>query len=164
MRSGSSLLSSILCSNPEILGYGETHTQYYSEFDLKKLMFKVYWKGQDYRNWRDLKKMRMDHKYILDKVLHNNKIIDENLLTSERLYSIFIIREPKRTIPSIPDLKPHWSEEEALNYYLNRLLSLERYSKLINNKERSLLIRHDQLINDTELVFKALKNFLGTKL
>ncbi|MDY7013544.1 MAG: sulfotransferase family protein, partial [Cyanobacteriota bacterium] len=41
MRSGSSLLTHILNSNPEIIGYGETHLQYSSEADFKRLMLKV---------------------------------------------------------------------------------------------------------------------------
>ena len=41
MRAASSLLSHILTSNSEIIGYGETHTQYYREQDLKKLILKL---------------------------------------------------------------------------------------------------------------------------
>ena len=163
MRSGSSLLTNILTSQPEILGYGETHLQYASEFDFKRLMFKLYWKTQEFKSLQDLKKLRMNHKYIMDKVLHNSKIEDENLLTNENLYAIFLVREPKRTIASILDLKQHWSEEKALNCYLKRLSTLEKYSKLINNKERSLFVTYDQLINETDLTFKALKNLLGTR-
>lgn len=163
MRSGSSLLSNILTSHREILGYGETHLQYASEFDLNKLVSKVYNKTQNIRNWQDLKKMRMNHKYILDKALHTKIFLDENLLTSEKLYSIFIIREPERTIASLLDLKPHWNEELALTHYLERLSTLERYGKLINNKERSLIITYNQLLNQTDLVFNALKKVLGTQ-
>ena len=163
MRSGSSLLTNILSSHREILGYGETHIKYASEFDLKKLLFKVYNKTQNTTSLQDLKQLRMNHKYLVDKVLHNNIVLDENLLTSEKLYSIFIIREPERTIASILDIKPHWSEEQALMNYLNRLSTLERYAKLINNKEGSLLITYDQLLNQTDLVFDAFKKVLGTE-
>ncbi|NEP37874.1 MAG: sulfotransferase [Okeania sp. SIO2G4] len=163
MRSGSSLLANILSSHTEILGYGETHIQYASEFDLNKLVFKVHHKTQNIRRWQDLKKLRMNHKYILDKALHNKIFLDEKLLTSENLYSIFLIRDPERTIASILDLKPHWSEEKVLTYYLNRLSTLERYAKLINSKERTLIISYDQLLNQTDLVFDALKKVLGTQ-
>lgn len=163
MRSGSSLLCNILTSHREILGYGETHIQYASELDFKKLVFKIYCKTQKISNFADLKELRMNHKYILDKALHNKIFLDENLLKSEKIYSIFIIREPERTIASILDLKPHWSEDKALTYYLKRLSTLERYGKLINNKERSLLITYDQLLNQTDLVFNALKKVLGTE-
>ncbi|MEB3342484.1 sulfotransferase [Okeania sp.] len=163
MRSGSSLLTNILSSHKEILGYGETHIQYTNEFDLNKLVFKVYRKTQNIRSFPELKKLRMNHKYILDKTLHNHLFLDENLLNSENLYSIFLLREPERTIASLLDLKPHWSEEKALNYYLERLSTLERYGKLINSKERSLVITHNQLLNQTDIVFDAFKKFLGTQ-
>lgn len=163
MRSGSSLLTHILNSNSEILGYGETHIQYSSESDFKKLMTRLYWYGQEFRNLNHLKNLKMNHKYVLDKVLHNNKFLDEEFLISENIYSIFLIREPQRTLNSIMELKPHWSQEKTLNYYCERLSKLENYAEKINNKERSLLITHDQLLNHTNSVFKSLKNFLVTE-
>ncbi|WP_287289069.1 hypothetical protein [Okeania sp. SIO2B9] len=123
----------------------------------------MYRKTQNIRNLQDLKSLRMNHKYILDKALHNKIFLDEKLLTSENLYSIFLIRDPERTIASILDLKPHWSEEKVLTYYLNRLSTLERYAKLINSKERTLMISYDQLLNQTDLVFDALKKVLRTQ-
>ncbi|MEL4896994.1 sulfotransferase family protein [Crocosphaera sp. Alani8] len=154
MRSGSSLLTHLLNSNPEIIGYGETHINYSSELDFEKLMFKVYWTIKDYK---------MNHKYVLDKVLHNHKFLADDFLISEQVYSIFLIRKPQRTLASILEIKPHWSEEKALNYYEERLEILESYAKLINNKKQSLLITSDQLINQTDLVFNKFQKFLQTK-
>ncbi len=154
MRSGSSLLTHILNSNPEIIGYGETHLNYSSELDFKQLFFKVYWQLRDYS---------MDHSYVLDKVLHNHKFLNDNFLNSPQVYTIFLLREPKRTLGSILDIKPHWSQEKAMNYYLERLATLESYAKLINSKKRSLFITYNQLLNDSDLVFDTLKTFLQTK-
>ncbi|MBD2666874.1 nucleoside triphosphate hydrolase superfamily protein [Richelia sinica FACHB-800] len=154
MRSGSSLFTHILNSNPEIIGYGETHINYNDESDIKQLLFKVYGK---------LRQINMSHKYILDKVLHNHKILAENFLTSEKIYAIFLVREPKRTLASILNIKPNWSEEKALNYYIDRLLTLERYAKLINSKEHTLWLDYDQLVNQSNSVFVKLQNFLETK-
>ena len=157
MRSASSLLSHILTSNPEIIGYGETHTQYYSDRDLKKLMSKVY------GNYYQLKNMTMSHKYVLDKVLHNNKLIDDSFLKNEQVYTIFLVRKPQRTIASILDLKSDWDENKALNYYIDRLVKLEKQAQLINNKTHSLFIQQEQILDNTDLVFQALQNFLDTK-
>ncbi|MDJ0729734.1 MAG: sulfotransferase domain-containing protein [Crocosphaera sp.] len=154
MRSGSSLLTHLLNSNPEIIGYGETHINYSSELDFKNLMFKVYWTIKDYQ---------MNHKYLLDKVLHNHKFLADNFLISDQVYSIFLIRDPQRTLASILEIKPHWSEEKALNYYQERLGILESYAKLINNKKQSFFITHEQLINQSDLVFNGLKKFLETQ-
>lgn len=163
MRSGSSLLTHILNSNPEIIGYGETHLQYASESDFRKLIAKVYWKSQDFKTLQDLKNLQMNHKYILDKVLHNNKFLSDKFLTSERVYVIFLIREPQRSLPSIIDLKPDWSEDKALSYYNGRLLMLEQYARIINSKQRSLLLTYDRLLDDTSSVFETLNQFLETK-
>jgi hypothetical protein len=157
MRAASSLLSHILCSNPEIIGYGETHTQYHSELDLKNLFFKVY------GNYYQLKNMTMSHKYIFDKVLHNNKILTDNLLKSDQVYALFLVREPARTIASIIDLKEDWTEEKALQYYLERLAKLEADARLINSKKHSLFIKQEQLLTESNKVFAALQNFLETK-
>jgi hypothetical protein len=154
MRSGSSLLTHILNSNPEIIGYGESHLHYASELDFKPLMFKVY---------SLLKNLTMNHKYVLDKVLHSHKFEREQFLTSEQVYNIFLLREPRRTLASILDRKPHLNEQEAYDYYVERLLTLEKYAKLINSKERSLFITYDQLVNQTDLVLSALQDFLETK-
>ena len=151
MRSGSSLLTHILNSNPEIIGYGETHINYTSEANFKDLIFKVYWEMRDYK---------MQHKYILDKILHNKKILNNNLLASNNIRTIFLIREPVRSLNSIIALKPHWSEKKTLNYYLERLAMLENYAKIIDNKNHGLFITHKQLLQQTNLVFEKLKNFL----
>ncbi len=163
MRSGSSLLTHLLISNPAIIGYGETHIQYSSEADFKRLIYQAYWQSQEFRKFDDLQNLKMNHQYILDKVLHGNKFLKEDFLTSENLYVIFLVREPERTVASMLDQKPHWSEDDAVRYYNGRLVELERYSKIINSKERTLLLTHDQIINQSELVFQGLQNFLGTE-
>ena len=162
MRSGSSLLTHILVSNPAIKGYGETHIQYQSEADLKKLISKIYCHSQEFKNIQDLAKLRMNHTYVLDKLLHDNKLLNENLLRSENFYFIFLLREPKRSLMSMLDQKPHWTEKDAERYYTQRLSTLQRYAKIINNKSRSLLLTHDQLIHKTNLVFETLQSFLNT--
>lgn len=163
MRSGSSLLTHLLVTNPEIIGFGETHIRYSSEEDFKRLLMKLYWHGQEFQKLQDLKNLRMNHQYVLDKVLHDHKFLDESFLTSDNIRSIFLIREPKRTLVSMLDHKPHWTEDDALFYYTKRLATLERYAKLINSKERSLAITHERLINSTSSAFEGFQVFLNTK-
>lgn len=153
MRSGSSLFSHILNSNPEIIGYGETHINYQSETDLKALQFKVYWQ---------LKNPNMSHKYILDKILHDQKILNTDLLRSPQICPIFLIREPQKTLASILDIKPHWSEDQAVNYYCDRLESLVNYAKIIGKREQYFFLTYDQLIHQSERVFLELQDFLKT--
>ena len=83
---------------------------------------------------------------------------------SRKIYTvIFLLREPSKSLKSILDLKPHWDDRIALCYYQDRLAMLEKYARLINSRERSLFITHEQLINQTDLCLDALRIFLETK-
>ncbi|MDJ0660578.1 MAG: sulfotransferase family protein [Crocosphaera sp.] len=163
MRSGSSLLTHILISNPAIKGYGESHIQYQLEADLRSLYYKAYFHNQEFTNLQDLGKLRMNHTYILDKLLHDKKLLNNNLLKSEDFYFIFLIREPNRSLASMLDHKPHWTQENAVDYYSQRLETLSKYSSIINSKKRSFFLTYDQLINKSEPVFTFLQNFLETQ-
>ncbi len=157
MRAGSSLLTHLMITNPEIKGFGETHIKYSSENDFKKLILKVYLRFLSIRN------LGMDHQYVLDKILHNNKLIKPDPIYSNQVYKIFLLREPKRTLASILEIKPHWSHSQVLRYYSERLAMLENYAKSINSKERSFFITYDQLLNNTEQALRSLQIFLGVK-
>ncbi len=154
MRSASSLLVHILNSHPDIIGYGETHITYQSPQDFKTLLSNVHWKIRDYQ---------MNQTYVLDKLLHTNKLIDETLLESEDVYNIFLLREPIATIQSTLKLKQHWEEKKVVDYYTYRLKTLENYGTLINNKSHSLVLTYDQILHETQLVLDALQVFLKTK-
>jgi hypothetical protein len=162
MRSGSSLLAHILSNNSEIIGFGETHTEYHSELDLKQLMVKIYTRLCEVRRPSDLKQLRMHHTYILDKVLHNSKFSDYSFLASDTIYSIFLLREPKRSLISLLDLKPHWDEATAVEYYTDRLRQLEVYARFINNPKRTLVVTYEQLLNQTDTTLCKLQQFLNT--
>ncbi|NEP14661.1 MAG: sulfotransferase [Symploca sp. SIO2C1] len=151
MRSGSSLLSHILVTNPEIVGFGETHIKYSVEGDFEKLILKIH---------QVVGNSPVDLNYFFDKILHNNMFINEAILCSEQVYLIFLLREPQQSLASIIKLKPHWNQKQALGYYSRRLAKLETYAKLINSKKRSFFLTHDQLLHKTELVFKSLQYFL----
>jgi hypothetical protein len=164
MRSGSSLLTHILTHNPAILGYGETHRTYQTTHDFKQLMADVYWRCHEFRHLRDLKHLRMNHHYVLDKVLHNHLLSNLSLLTHPQVSIIFLIREPVASLVSLQKLKPHLSDRQRFDYYSSRLLQLADYAKFINNKNRSLWVTYEQLLDNTPSVLRSLKQFLGTKL
>ncbi len=163
MRSGSSLLTHLLVSNPDIMGFGESHLQYESEWDFKRLMMRIYWQHQEFSKFPEhFYKFKMNHQYILDKVLHDNKFINDDFLTSKQVYVIFLLRNPEQTIPSLLDLKPHWNEENAYNYYTERLLSLQKYAEKINDSNKCLLLTYHQLLDNTNSALLSLQNFLQT--
>jgi len=152
MRSGSSLLTHILNTNPEIAGYGETHIEYSSQKEFYALIAKVH---------VYLRKFIVSEKYILDKILHNDRLANTKLLTKEpRIYGIFLVREPQRSLASLMKLWSDWDENTALNYYTSRLHNLVSYAKLINDKSRSILLTYDQLVQESDQVLLALQKFL----
>lgn len=164
MRSGSSLLSHILISNPAIIGFGESHNLYQSEEDLKRLMMKAYFQFQEFSKFpQDLSKLKMDHTYVLDKILHDQKIVNQDLLNLPNISVIFLLREPERTLASLLDLKPQWNQQEAYQYYTERLQKLVEYAKQINDKNRTLFVTHEQVLNQTELTLSKLQEFLQTE-
>lgn len=155
-RSGSTLLVHLLNTSSEILGYGETHISYKSKIDLDTLVGKISW---------ETGKGKIVERYIMDKMVCNNSILDKKILHHQDLYLVFIVREPKESIQSIlkSGFYPSWNEQDAMSYYLERLAELEEYAKTINNKERSLFLTHTQLIGQTQLVFKAIQQFLSLR-
>jgi len=153
MRSGSSLLTHILNANPEVSGFGENHAQYQSRQDLKRLIFRTLW---------NLRKLELSEKYVLDKILHDELVVNENLLLSKDIRFVFLVRSPQETIASIVKLfsNQKWNVEKATKYYISRLSTLVKYSKTINDPQRCLFISHDQLIHQSDKTFAALQNFL----
>ncbi|NEZ61816.1 sulfotransferase family protein [Leptolyngbyaceae cyanobacterium CCMR0082] len=163
MRSGSSLLTHLLTTNPEVIGYGETHTNYADADDFKGLLKKVYWQAQDFRKLGDVQNLRMNHQYVMDKVLHNKKFLNHDWLQSEQVYAIFLLREPERSLASIADLKPHWNQQDTIEYYAERMAVLVDYARLINNPERMLVVTYEQLLDNTSKVLTTLQQFLHTQ-
>lgn len=164
MRSGSSLLTHILISNPAVIGFGESHIKYNSEADFNKLMMKVYYQYQNFSQFPEhLTRLRMNQTYVLDKILHNQKIVNEKLINLASISVIFLVREPARALASLLDLKSHWNQKNAFDYYNDRLRKLVEYAEQINNPQRSLFITHDQLLNQTEVTLNKLQQFLQTK-
>lgn len=162
MRSGSSLLTHIVNANPAVIGYGETHVEYASTEDFNTLLQKVYWQTQDFSGLGDLKNLRMDHAYVMDKVLHDKKFISEDFLHHDQVYALFLLREPARSLNSILDLKPHWNEQDALDYYCGRLRTLARYAQLIDTPQRMMVVTYEQMLDQTAAALTTLQGFLQT--
>lgn len=154
MRSGSSLLSHILFSHPEVLGFGETQLPIRTPRDFDRLVAKVL-----RRRGRLL--FCGQERYILDKSLHDSLLAPEqaNLLATERSRVVFLVRNPIEAIPSIIKLMAY-TPQQAIDYYVGRLGTLVRYARIICERQPCLLVKHSELIYDTEASFAALQRFL----
>ncbi|WP_373475798.1 sulfotransferase [Sphingorhabdus sp.] len=119
MRCGSTALSNILCSHPQISGYGEAHIRYKSRSELGLLIL-----NQIKRN-----SYRQNSAYLFDKILHS-RYDSENSAEFFKSRVIFMIREPIKTIESIRNLFSSIGSNEysndglASDYYEERICSL----------------------------------------
>lgn len=157
MRSGSSLLTHLLNAHPQINGFGESHIYYMAQENLKTLLLRNLW---------HLKKPILPQDYVLDKILHDE--IAPSFALPDNLRIIFLLRQPEPSIKSIIRLfqdrpKMRMTEQQARDYYLNRLTSLENYSQQVSDSTRKLTITYEQLLDQTQPVLNLLQTFLETE-
>ena len=122
MRAYTSLFGHIMGSNPDICGYYEMHIGYYGWKSLVRQKL-LYFKNEE---------IKPHFSRMFDKVLHNDHQISANLLNRRQVRTIFSLRQPQDTIPSILKLYRETdpshefnSESFATDYYIKRLTELE---------------------------------------
>lgn len=157
MRSGSSLFTHLLISNPEICGYGETHVPYDDQNALKRVAGKVLYMLRYFP-------LPGKERFILDKALHNHLLEMENLhlLYGERSHVIFLIREPAGAIASLTGYM-QLSREEAVEYYTSRLHRLGSYVTELSQRKACSAFTYDQVVHETKEVFSLLEKQLSLK-
>jgi len=156
MRSFSTLLCHILGSNSEISGYVETHLSYLGRIDLNRLTAMV----------RETTGDPASRKYVLDKVLHNYAYIAPDVLRRPNVKVLFLLRNAADTLRSILSLfvggdtnGPISNPEQALDYYVTRLQTIEEYSAQAGAEAKFL--ESERLIEDTDADLEGLSVWLG---
>jgi Sulfotransferase family len=125
MRCGSTALSHILCSHPQISGYGEAHIRYERKAALGLLVF-----NQLRRN-----AYRKDAYSLFDKILHSR--YDSGAISDfYNARAIFMVRDPVDTIHSIRRLFTTLGSQEYSNDTLASDYYEERVTSLLNLWER----------------------------
>lgn len=119
MRCGSTALSNILCSRPDVSGYGEAHIAYRRRADLGKLMV----------NQARRRAWAPRARWLFDKILHSRH--DRNVPDEFfRAKAIFLARSPAESVSSIRKLfagagKGLYQTDAAVaDYYEERLAAL----------------------------------------
>ncbi|MBY6005203.1 sulfotransferase [Salipiger bermudensis] len=155
MRCGSTALSNILCTRPDVSGYGEAHVRYDGKGALGRLVV----------NQALRKSWKPGATHLFDKILHNRH--DEAAPEAFfRSFGIFVARRPAASIRSICKLYrdlgrdgEYPDHEAAAIYYLERLHAMhllwDRFAP-----ERRFGITHAALLADPEAALAA----LGTQL
>jgi hypothetical protein len=154
MRSGSTLLMHLLVNHPQIIGCGERNVVYRSDDDLDKL---------------ELAARRSQHSlfrqasYVVDQLNHDQFTPERDLLRSERVRCIFLIREPEETIRSLLHLtrssRDPWTVERAVEYYVARLNSLRTCG--LRLKGRSIALTYGDLVDSAPAALQRLASFLA---
>ncbi len=154
MRSRSSVLSHILGSNKDIIGYRELHRSY-----------------RDYSSYIDMKidlaaefQQNFNNKYLLDKLLHNRYKLTDKAYKGYKPKIIFLLRNPIDTFQSIKEMgekmsiNPYLEEGWILNYYTERLQNLFEFSQKIEGQY--FFLDSDDLIKEPEISLKELAVWL----
>lgn len=155
MRCGSTALSNILCTRPEIAGYGETHVRYDLPSAMGRLSFNLY------------RRDAFDNKaaHLLDKILHSSLMSDvpEEFFQAR---AIFMLREPEASIVSIDRLyekldRPLFrGHKAAAEYYASRVQDLsevwERFPA-----DRRIGLTHAGLMRDPEGALDQISRHFG---
>jgi hypothetical protein len=155
MRCGSTALSNILCSRPEVSGYGEAHIAYRSRASLGELVINQIKHGA----WRPRAPR------LFDKILHSRYDHDapEDFFQAK---AIFIFRAPEPSVQSIRKLfdavatGEYRDDAAAARYYVERLGSLARLWRAFPPDQR-LATAYDRLTGDPDGELVRLSRFLG---
>jgi hypothetical protein len=119
MRCGSTALSNILCSRPDISGYGEAHIRYDGRAALGRLVV----------NQALRKAWKPRARYLFDKILHNRHD-DAAPQAFFEARAIFVLRPPGAAVRSIRTLYNQLGRDEygtdtaATVYYIERVQAM----------------------------------------
>lgn len=154
MRSGSTVLLHILCSNPYLYGIGETHACYRSAVDVARL-------------YRQIERT-LGHRLpstsigIIDKLLHNRDFDAGHLPATTR--HLFIVREPAGAVRSMchPRFSPIANQTQAESYYVQRLLRLKALRQEVRTRgQPNLSLTHAELTQAPEPLLSRMTTWLA---
>ncbi len=155
MRSRSTVLSHILGSNPEIIGYSELQLAYANKLSILNMKVKL---------MKEFK-IKFRNKYLLDKILHNHFSISPRILTNYNPKIIILLRKPEDTLKSLYNLSHKNNLEKfkdtsvALEYYCSRLNEISQFA--ISNPKKYFLIESDELVTNSDVVLQNLSKWLN---
>jgi hypothetical protein len=155
MRSYSSLLCHILGSHREISGYSEANLSYSGRSGLRQLEWTV----------RDRTGEPTLNRFLLDKVLHNDREIAPDVLRRPDVRCIFLLRNARDTIASILNLArvlggtgEYPDASVAAGHYAPRLAHIERYGSHVAG--RAIFVESERLLDDTDAQLARLAQWL----
>lgn len=151
-RSGSTALSHVLQSHPDIVGFGEHHVSYDGLQDLDALAT---------RNAFLARTPDTTHRYTLDKIVWNHHELADAVVDDAACHFVFLVREPIETLESyrrmFHDLP---TDERRLESYRVRLDGMVSLAQRIADPTRMTMLTYDELVADTEATLRRLTDAL----
>ena len=151
IRSGSSVLSELLCNNKQICGDGEAHICYRAPECFEALAI---------RNMMIGRHLRIGDRYIFDKVLHNELIPDISALSRMNITWLTIYRYPIDTVSSI--VRTFGLDTQlAVDHYVWRWRQICSQLEVLSDTSQSLFsVRYEDIVNQTPFVLAQISNAL----
>lgn len=154
MRSGSTLLSHLLTSHRDILGYGELLHTYRdaASFDEARMGILRYHRA-----------LMRPPRYFVDQINHGHLTPDAGLLDDPRIRLIFLLRRPLPALGSLAKLAG--PRQELLttygpDYYCERLGQLARLAGGLSDPTRAISLSYEALLLDPPTQLARLDRFL----
>lgn len=151
-RSGSTVLSHVLQSHGDIVGFGEHHEGYASIDDLV---------GLSARNAFFAREPATTHRYTLDKLVWNHHELSDHVLSHPDTRFIFLAREPVATLESYRRMFSDMpTDARRLQSYQTRLDGMIDLAKRIGDADRMTFVTYDEITNDTDATLQRLTDML----
>lgn len=158
MRCGSSLLSNILTSNPEIFGYGECHIKYSGSWSQGAVFAKVCARRRS---------LPPTGSYLFDKLLFNGYDNCDLFTTFPKSRIVILTRSLNEAADSFVRLASERKNDFPLSdiraYYEDRLSGLEHFVNNITEPERVSYLDYQELLDSPEECLGRLSSFLKLK-
>lgn len=156
MRSGSTMLSHILMSHPEVQGLGESNRVYNASSDFWKLVLKCTTK-------RPLSLFKQN--FFLDQINHNYLLQNTELIKSSQFFIIILVRVPHHSTASLMRLSEEfydsaWNCEKAERYYIERLNYLKQLQNDWMNSANLVQVDYDSFLSNPDSHLQKLSAML----
>lgn len=151
-RSGSTVLSHVLQSHGDIVGFGEHHESYAGVDDLG---------GLSARNAFFAREPATTHRYTLDKLVWNHHELSDDVLSHPDTRFIFLAREPVATLESYRRMfSDMTTDARRLQSYQTRLDGMVDLAKRIGDTERMTFVTYDEITDATTATLERLTEWL----
>lgn len=151
-RSGSTVVSHVLQTHPDIVGFGEHHEGYETQSDLEALAT---------RNAFFDRSPATTRRYTMDKIVWNHHDLSDTVLQDPATRFLFLAREPEATLESYRRMFADMTtDERRCDSYENRLTGMIDLAERIGDTSRMRFVTYEDLTQRTEPTLAELTDFL----